>query len=324
MKSEKGRQVASFHLDVDPGVDGVTSVLNTVAHLVVERVGAGVDLVITENDTLWFGFIDAQIATSPEGKQCLCLLALAADKEGVEPALFDTKRRTLRLIEKGEDDGTASTAHVVLAIEPRNFNGRSHAGLIEVAGNVGRARLKSALNRTLKAVARDGELRAKNPRSGNEVLVKPSVKMDLVTNDKLAAEAKSGRIKSLKLYDRSVDTSAFDPPAGVEPRRREMVLKAAPLAGESFVDLLNRVKVWATGQGFQDMYVEWERDHESPHEEQALGLTDSARIDLKIEDVGELMFAKRRYVKLDAKLAEAHESLHDAMLTAMLSFIDED
>lgn len=324
MKSEKGRQVASFHLDVDPGVDGVSSVLGSIAHLVVERVSSGVDLVITENDTLWFGFIDARIMQSPKGNACLCLLALAADKEGVEPALFDTKNRTLKLIEKGEDDGTASTAHVVLSVAPRNFNGRSHAGLIEVATNVGRARVKSALNRTLKAVARDGDLRAKSIRSGNEVMIKPSVKMDLVTSDKLKSEIQTGKIKSLKLYDRSIDVAAFDPPVGVEPRRREMFLKASPIEGESMVDLLNRVKRWAFSKGFQDMYVEWERDQGSSHADEILGLTDSARIDLKIADVGELMFAKRRYVKLDAKLAEAHEKLDDSMVEAMLSFIDEE
>lgn len=54
---------------------------------------------------------------------------------------------------------------------------------------------------------------------------------------------------------RAVD-GGFDPPQGVEVRRREMALRVAPPAGERVTDFLNRIKPWAQANGFEEMYVQ--------------------------------------------------------------------
>lgn len=325
MKTETGRQVVSFHLTLDPGVEGIASILDQVAGLMIQRVQSGEDLVEIEGKTMIFGFIDAEIRKSGNGMDCLCLLALCADKEGADPAWFNTTDGSLRSLLKGANEANATTAHLVIALRPAQVNGRRHAGILEVATNVGRTRVRAGFNRTLKAAARLGELVAEDKRTGKRVPLKPTTTMELVASDKIKQQARGGQIKSIILYDRNVDNEGLDPPIGVIPKRRQMTLKVDLPRGEQIVDFLNRLKPWATAKGFDDMYVAWEHSDEEQGDSVAESpKSESARIDLRLEDVGEMAFARRRYVQLDEKLPEAQSELHDGLLRKMLSLIDSE
>lgn len=321
MKSETQRQVAYFDLDIASDTPGVVLPIDDLAQKIVERVESGDAWADIEGGRLHFRFLDARVCHTAAGQACLALLALCADKEGADPALWNSRAKVIKQLSKGEDDANASTAHIVIRLSPIRLGGITFPGLMEIANNVGQSRFRGHLAREIRTIINNEgwEVRRENKPP---LKLKSKIALNLVANDKLKREANAGRIRSVVLYDTKASSKDFDPPEGMTPTRREMRLRLDGHDGESPLETLQRLKPWAKDQGFNKIYVQWERPQETAAEGLITDETASATIDLSLQDIGEMLFAKRVFVALEQKLGEAQSALHEELLTKMLVHVD--
>jgi len=155
------------------------------------------------------------------------------------------------------------------------------------------------------------------------VVARPSVDLFAVASDRLRNGVQAGTLKGITLIDTRNVERDFDAPQSVEVQRREMKLKVSMPAGMAITTMLQRIKPWATGQGFDVMNVEWQ-----PQAATADGGAEArrqppehAKINLAQEDIGETLFAKKEFVTLAADMTDLNTDFNDELLAAMVAIL---
>jgi hypothetical protein len=204
-------------------------------------------------------------------------------------------------------------------LTPRHENGRIFRVLLEHAERLGKTRVRAELHSHIRQVFKDKEITVETV-DGDEVVARPSIVLHAIANERLRAGIAEGTLQEVKLIDTHVPEGGFDAPDPVVIKRREMSLKVEVPLGQQVDDVLNVIRPWARGQGFDEMYVRW---MPAAHDDDAIAggvarTPQAAKINLEQDDIGETLYAQKEFVSLEHALSDLSTEISDELINAML------
>lgn len=314
------REIVQFTVHLNTTPPGRFSDLDELAHQIWHDAKAGLCVSPIDNGRLQIGLSDAAIVDLKGGTKGLAMLFDLIDPEASVPANRHMKTRKLRTFDKEQDEGRAVSAHLLLELAPIDDSNRFRA-LLEVSLGLGQSRVKPHLQRIIRRIFQERDFRVEDA-DGNLVPATPTFGMHAVRSDKLRQDIENAEISELVLIQASVPKGDFDPPEVIDVSRREMRLKVEKSMVGEVAKVLNAIKPWAKEQGYDQVYVRWKRcADESDLEGKSKSAYDRAKIDLRNQDIGETLFAKRHFVSLDSEMNDCVETLRDDVLEAMIGLI---
>ncbi|WP_157216072.1 hypothetical protein [Flavisphingomonas formosensis] len=319
MQNSHERQIVHFHMTVNTSPAGHLPDMELIAAHLIQRVRAGKTIQPVEAERYQIAITHAEITPKPNGGKALVMLFTFADPDAAAAANIHLPTRRVRRLEKLRDEARGYSAHVIMDLSPMGQNDHTYAVLLESAERLGKTRVRQMLDFQFRSIFHDARFVIPDA-AGNPVMAKPRITLDTVASEKLRAAARGeAELKQLRLIDVS-PPKGFDPPAGAKVRRREMFLTVDVPAAMALEDFLKSIQPWALQEGFEDMYVVWERPPESvPAGTLSRSQTERAKIDLAQADIGETLFARKQFVNLAIPLDDLSTSISAELTQAMLA-----
>jgi hypothetical protein len=323
MKDEKIRQVVFFDLTLDTSPPGRLPAMDDVANFLIERINAGLCSRMVERERFLISIEKGKIVQKADGTATLALLFIFVDPDAADPANMHLQTKRVRWFEKLEGEGRAISAHALLDLTPRHENGRIFRVLLEHAERLGKTRVRAEIHNHIKQMFKDKEITVETA-DGDDVIARPSVQLHAIANERLRAGIAEGTLQEVKLIDTHIPEGGFDAPEPVVIKRREMALKVEVPIGQRVDDVLNLIRPWARGQGFDEMYVRW-MPALPDDEAVAVGVgrtPQAAKINLEQDDIGETLYARKEFVSLENALSDLSTEISDELIGAMLPMLD--
>ncbi len=323
MKDQRFRQVVFFDLKLDTTPPGRLPPMREIAEYLIERIDAGLCTRLVERERYLISIQHGQILEKADGSHALALLFAFADPDAADPANMHLRTGAVRRFEKLAGEGRAISAHALIDLTPRHENGRIFRVLLEHAERLGKIRVRTELHKNFKRVFEDKEITVEDA-NGEEVKARPKIDLDAVASDRLRQGIAQGTLKEVKLIDTSALAADFDAPDPVKIRRREMTLKVDVPLGQQVAQVLEAIKPWARGQGFNEMYVQWVPAAPAGQDDD-LGLANEpqkAKINLAQDDIGETLYARKEFVELADPLGDLSTEISEELIGGMLRMLD--
>jgi len=322
MKDGKVRQVVFFDLTLDTSPPGRLPNMIEVAGFLIERIDAGLCSRLVERERFLISIEQGRIVQKADGSRALALLFIFADPDAADPANMHLQTKRVRRFEKEDGEGRAISAHVLMDLTPRHENGYIFRVLLEHAERLGKTRVRSEIQSHVKQVFMDKEITVETA-DGDDVVARPNIQLHAIANERLRAGLMEGTLKEVRLIDTHVPEGGFDAPEPVEIKRREMALKVQVPVGQRVDDVLNAIRPWARGQGFNEMYVRWmpAADDRVAEPAGATRTPQAAKINLEQDDIGETLYARKELAILEEPLGDLSTEISDELISAMLPML---
>ena len=322
MQNRLDRQVVFFDLKLDSNPPGALPPMDELAAYLKERVDDGLCVRRIEADRYMIGITKARVVKKSNGANALALLFVFVDPDAADPANMHLQTMEARFFDKLEGEGRAVSAHAIMDLEPRFVGDRVFRVLLENADRLGKTRVRQMMAREFSQIFKDKELTVQNV-NGDDVKARPTIDMDAVASERLKKGMKDGRLKEVTLIDSTLHEEGFDAPDAVKIKRREMALKVDVPIGKTIQQALEAVRPWAHDNGFDQMYVTWERPKPEDGVDKGLRATpERAKINLAQADIGETLFAQKEFVRLEQPLADLCLDLSDELVGLMAKILD--
>jgi hypothetical protein len=317
------REVVQFEIQLDIDPPGRLGPLADIAELLIKRVADGECVTSIDNGRLLIGISDARfVKVDGDRRGGLALLFDITDPTASVAANKHMKTRATRHFERLPDEGRAVSAHMLLRLEPSTYGSNRYRALLETAVGLGRSRVGPHLQRQIKAIFKDHDIKVENA-DGDLQKAQPAVQMHTVHRDRLRSSMEDVELSEVVLIQPKPPKGAFDPPDIVRVQRHEMRLKVDMPPTMTALQALDRLRPWAKKQGFEQVYVRWKpRAGTAEAIEGPSDLSHNrAKIDLNNKDFGETLFARRHFVTLSGDMTDCVDSLRDDMVGEMAALI---
>ena len=311
----------NFRVVLDP--PGAPNIKGDVVDELIARVERNECVQAIDNEAMHIAIADARLV--PSGNDPRAALAMLFDLTDPNASIASNRNivsRQLRHFETEEDEGRAQSAHLLLKLDPDKKDGVTFRAVLEQSQGLGRSRVTPHLQRTIKSIFKDLNLKVQNA-DGVPVRVMPTVSLTPVRDERLGDADDSAEIASLVLIDNQIDSTSFDAPPGTKPKSRTYRLKAEKPAAQSVADFLSGLRPWAKANGFKRFDVQWRPTAKA--RTSAAGAAPErparAKIDIDNDDFAETLFATKRFIKLDHPMSDCVEELRDEMVIKMHQLI---
>ena len=314
------REVVQFTVNLSTTPPGRFSDIDDLALAIVSDAKAGICVAGIDNGRLQIGLSDAKIVKLGDGSNALAMLFDIVDPNASIAANRHMRTRKVRAFAKEEGEGRAVSAHMLLALKPVQDTNRFNA-LLEVSLGLGQSRVKPHLQRTIRRIFNEKGYEVEDA-DGHWVKAQPTFGMEAVRSDRLKQEIEAAEISELVLVQDAVPKGDFDPPEVIDVSRREMRLRVNKSMASQAKHVLESIRPWAREQGYEQVLVRWKRRADETHlEGSSKASYNRAKIDLRNQDIGETLFARRHFVSLENDMIDCVEEIREDMIKAMITLI---
>ncbi|GEM_PF-2782966 len=247
--------------------------------------------------------------TLEDGTKAMAMLFCLGDKEKADPGVTNFKTGKIRVFEKGEDEVGGLSVHALLRMTPEKPGSHMYRMVMEDVTGFGRTLVQNFVRSQFKEICDERSFTfLRNDKK--EIKTRPMVELVGHASEKLKTSIARGRLLNIELIDYAEEDLGFDEAKFIKEARRNLNLSISKNLPEGeALGIIEKVKLWAKGQGYDRMRVRW-RDQDSTKPQ-------NATIDTAKQDAGEAFFIRNAEVKFQTPLPDICDKISDELVNEM-------
>lgn len=278
-----------------------------------KRCEAGTAVEIIDADRRVIRLMEAKSVQLDDGSPAMALLLCLGDREKADPGVTNYKTGKVRVLEKEADELGALSVHALVKLQPTSTQGHFYRMVMEDVTGFGRSLVQGFFRSQFKIICDELAFSFKRDNK-REIKTRPMVELHGHASQKLKESLSEGRLLQIELIDYVEQDFGFDEAKFIKLARRNMNLSISKKLPEGeALSVVEKVKVWANGQGYDTMRVRW-KDSDSTKPQ-------SAKIDTTKQDAGEAFFIRTAEVKFSTPLADISEDISDELINEMKKLV---
>ena len=237
----------------------------------------------------------------------LTLLFHHGDKRAPDPALMHIPTRKVRTAGKGEDDGLAHGAHLVVS-NSSGAPGSLTPALLERVPNLGRSMVIGFVNTMVRRVCQARGDSFVDPDNGKQYKCYPRLTLTLPASATVKDDLQHGRISRIEFVKHDI-VDGLDEAGVIRPITMRLVHEVdGKVPVSEMLNLFRRSQVWGKEHGYQEMQIRYTRN----------GKPNSPRFSIEVADAEDAVYGRHEEINgFSENLLQCPEAVVDEVLTKM-------
>ncbi|MCF3642914.1 hypothetical protein LXM94_23390 [Rhizobium sp. TRM95111] len=245
----------------------------------------------------------------PSGQNGMAMLFCLGDREKADPGVTNIKTGKIRVFEKEDDEVGGLSVHALVSLTPAENGSHLYRMVMEDVTGFGRTLVQNFIRSQFRVICDELDITF-NRNDKRPLKTRPMVELMGHASEKLKNSLKVGRLLHIELINYIAEDFGFDEAKFFKQTRRNLSLSVSPALPEGdALTIVEKVKVWAKGAGYDSMRVRWKDPGTTKPQ--------SAKIDTAKQDAGEAFFIRTSEVKFKTPLSDICEKMSDELVGEM-------